>query len=55
MAIESIRQCALVKASGSSDSLAAYYVSDVPLDETDLRQRLAQTLPSLWCRLYVPK
>ncbi|WP_237386368.1 non-ribosomal peptide synthetase [Xenorhabdus sp. Sc-CR9] len=45
MAIEGIRQCALVKASGSSDSLAAYYVSDVPLDETDLRQRLAQTLP----------
>ncbi|MDX7989882.1 non-ribosomal peptide synthetase [Xenorhabdus littoralis] len=45
MAMKGIRQCALVKVSGSSDSLAAYYVSDEPLDETDLRQHLARTLP----------
>ncbi|MBI6549655.1 non-ribosomal peptide synthetase [Xenorhabdus lircayensis] len=45
MAIEDIRQCALVKVSGSSDSLAAYYISDNPLDDTDLRQHLARTLP----------
>ncbi|MGJ0578896.1 amino acid adenylation domain-containing protein [Xenorhabdus bovienii] len=45
MAIPGIRQCALVKVSGLSDSLAAYYVSDEPLDEADVRQRLAQVLP----------
>ncbi len=45
MAVEDIRQCALVKVSGSSDSLVAYYVSRVPLDEADLRQHLTRTLP----------
>ncbi|OTA20325.1 peptide synthase [Xenorhabdus beddingii] len=45
MAVAGIRQCALVKIRGSSDSLAAYYVSDESVDETDLRQQLAQTLP----------